>query len=88
MNTWKIKVWLSQKWKELSKWNKKHFSLFHKCSLLDIQSKQAKCSRHNFWCYLFYYNLARDTIFTLFGASNSLIFIGYCIAEKFDADKL
>ena len=26
---------------------KKHFSLFHKCSLLDVQKKLAKRSRHN-----------------------------------------
>ena len=42
LNIWKIKIWLSQERKELSKWNKKHFSLFHKCSLLDIQNKLAK----------------------------------------------
>ena len=28
LNIWKIKVWLSQEQKELSTWNKKHFSLF------------------------------------------------------------
>ena len=39
LNIWKFKIWLSQEWKELSKWNKKHFSLFHGSSLLDIQSK-------------------------------------------------
>ena len=42
LNIWKLKIWLSQERKELSKWNKKHFSLFHKCSLLDVQNKLAK----------------------------------------------
>ena len=32
LNAWKAKIWLSQEWKALSKWNKKHFPLFHKCS--------------------------------------------------------
>ena len=41
-NIWKFKIWLSQEWKELSKWNKKHFSLFPKCSLSDKQNKLAK----------------------------------------------
>ena len=45
LNTWKVKIWLSHKRKELSKWNKNHFSLFHKCSLLDIQNKLAKMQR-------------------------------------------
>ena len=34
---WKVKIWLSQEWKELLKWNKKHLSLFHKCLSLDLQ---------------------------------------------------
>ena len=42
LNIWKVKIWLSQEWKELSKWNKKHFYLFLKRSLLDIQNKLAK----------------------------------------------
>ena len=29
---------VSKERKVLSKWNKKHFSMFHKCSLLDIQT--------------------------------------------------
>ena len=33
LNTWKVYIWLSQEGKELSKWSKKHFSLFHKYSL-------------------------------------------------------
>ena len=39
LNIWKViyKSWLSQEQKELSKWNKKHFFLFHTCSLLDIK---------------------------------------------------
>ena len=28
--------------KRALKWNKKHFSLFHKCSLLDLKNKLAK----------------------------------------------
>ena len=32
LNIWKLKIWLSQEWKELSKWNKKYLSLFHECS--------------------------------------------------------
>ena len=39
LNTWKVKIWLSQEWKELSKGSKKHFSLFHKLSLFDTQNK-------------------------------------------------
>ena len=38
LNIWKVKVWLSQEQKELSKWNKKHSSLFHKCSPLDFEN--------------------------------------------------
>ena len=33
LNIWKDKIWLSQELKELSKWSKNNFSLFHKCSL-------------------------------------------------------
>ena len=36
LNVWKVKIWLSQKQKELSKWSKKHVSLFHKSSLLNV----------------------------------------------------
>ena len=42
LNTWKVKIWLSQERKGLSKWNEKHFSLFQKCYLSDIQFKLAK----------------------------------------------
>ena len=42
LNTWKVKIWLIQERKELSRWNKKHSSLFHKCSLLDIKNRVAK----------------------------------------------
>ena len=45
LNIWKVKIWLSQERKELSKWNKKHFSSFHKCSLLDVKNKLAKMYR-------------------------------------------
>ena len=45
LNTWKVKIWLHQEREELSKWNKKYFSLFHKCSLLNIQNKLAKMQR-------------------------------------------
>ena len=36
------KIWLSQKQKELPKWNKKHFTLCHKCSLLDLTKQNSK----------------------------------------------
>ena len=42
LNVLKVKTWLPQKQKELSKWNKKHFSLFLKSSLIDIQNKPVK----------------------------------------------
>ena len=42
LNIWKVKIWLSPEQKELSKCNKKHFFLFHKCSLLHIQNKTSK----------------------------------------------
>ena len=42
LNIWKFKIWISQELKELWKGNKEHFSLFHKCSLLDILTKLAK----------------------------------------------
>ena len=42
LNIWKFKIWLSQEQKELLKWNKKHFSLFHKCSFLDIKKQTSK----------------------------------------------
>ena len=45
LNIWKLKIWLSQKLKELSKWNKKHFSLLHKCSHLDLKDTLAKMWR-------------------------------------------
>ena len=35
-------IWLSQEQKELSKWGKKYFSLFHKYSFLETQKKLAK----------------------------------------------
>ena len=40
--TWKVKIWLSKEWKELLKRNKKYFSLFLKCFLLEILNKLAK----------------------------------------------
>ena len=40
-------MWLSQERKELSKWNQKDFSLFHKYYLLDIQNKQADTTFKN-----------------------------------------
>ena len=36
---WKVKIWLFQEQKELSKWNKRHFSLFQKYSPLDFKNK-------------------------------------------------
>ena len=46
---WWNEVWISKilildfrEWKELLKWNKKHFSLFHKYFLLDLKNKLAK----------------------------------------------
>ena len=42
MNIWKIKIWLSQERKELSRRNKKHSSLLHRCYLLDIKNRLAK----------------------------------------------
>ena len=38
----KIEIWLSQEGGELFKWNKRHFWMFHKCSLLDIKNKVVK----------------------------------------------
>ena len=40
-----VKISLSQEREELSKRNKKDFSLFHKCYPLDLQSKLAKLQR-------------------------------------------
>ena len=45
LNIWKVKIWLSQEQKRLSRWNKKHSSLFYKCSLLDIKNRLAKMQR-------------------------------------------
>ena len=42
LNIWKVKIWLSQKRKELSRWNKKQSFLFHKCSLLGIKKQTSK----------------------------------------------
>ena len=54
LNIWKVKIWLSQKRKELSKWNKKHFSLFQKCSLLDKKQTGKNVADLTFkWGYLF-----------------------------------
>ena len=33
LSIWKVKIWLFQERKKLSKWNKKHFSLLHRGSL-------------------------------------------------------
>ena len=38
----KNKIWLSQDQKEISRWNKKRYSLFHKCCLLNIKNGLAK----------------------------------------------
>ena len=35
----KTKIWFSREQKE---WNKKHFSKFHKCSLLDLKKETSK----------------------------------------------
>ena len=37
---WNVKISLSQEWKELSKWNKKHSVLFYKSYLLEIKNKK------------------------------------------------
>ena len=42
LNIWKVKIRLSQERKEPSNLDKKYFSLFHKCSLVDINNKLAK----------------------------------------------
>ena len=44
LNIWKVKIWLSQEWEKLSKWNKKKISLFHKCPHSDLQNKLPKCN--------------------------------------------
>ena len=48
LNVCKIKIWLSQERKELSKWNKNYFSLFYRCSLLDIQNTSKKVADTTF----------------------------------------
>ena len=55
MNTWKIMIILTTK--RASKWNKKHFPLFRKCSLLDIQNKQVKMYRTQSLIIWFFYAL-------------------------------
>ena len=40
LTIWKVKIWLSQEGNELSKWDKKLFFLFHKCSLLHLQKEK------------------------------------------------
>ena len=42
LNIWKVKTWLFQERKELSNWSKKYYSMFCKCSPLDLQNKLAK----------------------------------------------
>ena len=42
LNIWKVKIWLSQDWKELSKWSKKRFSLLPRYSPLDLRNKLGK----------------------------------------------
>ena len=42
MTAWHLNTWPSQEQKELSKWNKKHFSLFDKHSPLELQKKTSK----------------------------------------------
>ena len=42
MTAWHLNTWPSQEQKELSKWNKKHFSLFDKHSPLELQKKLVK----------------------------------------------
>ena len=46
LNTKNSKIWFSREWKELLKWNKKHFSKFRKWSLLDLKNKWQKFNGH------------------------------------------
>ena len=48
LNIWKVKIWFSQEGKELSKWNKKYFSLFHKCSPLHLQKNSKNVAEISF----------------------------------------
>ena len=56
MRSWNLnirnsQIWVSRKWKELLKWNK-HFSDFHKCSLLHHQLSQAQENDKKQNCYI------------------------------------
>ena len=42
LNIWKVKVWLSQEQKDLSKWNKKTFFFVSQILFLDLKIKLAK----------------------------------------------
>ena len=75
LNIWKVKIWISLERKELSKWTKKHFSLFHKCYLFGIQNKPAKLYRtqplttvflqKNYTLWVSYIHSLSETIFTI-----------------------
>ena len=51
LNIWKLKIWLSQERKELSKWNKKHSYLFHNYSFrhTKLTSKNVADTTFNNW---------------------------------------
>ena len=42
LNTWKVKIWLSQDWKVLLKWNEKYISLLYKCSFTELKIRLTK----------------------------------------------
>ena len=48
MNTWGVKIWLSQEQKELLKWNKKFFFLVSQLLSLRNTKKLVKVSGHKF----------------------------------------
>ena len=56
LNIWKSKIWLSQEQNQLSKWNKKHFSLFHKWHTIQTSKNVADTTFNPFQWEAHMYN--------------------------------
>ena len=80
LNIWKFKIWLYQGQKELSKWNRNYFFLFHRCTVLYIQKNSQnaagttfKPESINFWYSSNFLTWQNNVLFIRL----SLYWIGY-----------
>ena len=79
LNTWKVKLSLSEEQKELLKRNKKHCSLFHKWSLLEIQNELTEVQWRQIFKVLFRYYFCVIYIYHVMGASLSWLTLFYSL---------